>query len=385
MSISEKPNFPWFGMDIGGTLVKLVYFEPIDLTEEEKLKQGDTLRTIQRYLVRNEAYGETGVRDVDLEIKAVKLGDRLGNLHFIRFPTSSMYKFIDLCVKKNLHLLTFKIYATGGGAFKFEAIITKSLNVKWIKCDELEMLVQGIEFMASLNLDEECFFFKIWTTDSNFSNPFSMSQITNFPLLKANFDLQSKKFSDTYPFILVNIGSGVSILLVNSEKDFRRVSGTSIGGGTFLGLCCLLTGCKTYEEAIDLANKGDNTKVDKLVQDIYGGDYPKFSLTSDVVASSFGLMHIKDKREAATKEDLAKATLLAVLNNVGLLAKESAVSHNCEKVVFVGNFLKANTLSKKLLSHALNYWSNGKIKALFLRHEGYFGAIGSLINFALSR
>lgn len=59
----------------------------------------------------------------------------------------------------------------------------------------------------------------------------------------------------------------------------------SIGGGTFLGLCCLLTGCTTFEEAIELAAGGDNTKVDKLVKDIYGGDYQRFGLPGELVAS----------------------------------------------------------------------------------------------------
>jgi len=35
----------------------------------------------------------------------------------------------------------------------------------------------------------------------------------------------------------------------------------SIGGGTFLGLSCLLTGCSSYDEAIKLASEGDSTKV----------------------------------------------------------------------------------------------------------------------------
>ncbi len=51
--------------------------------------------------------------------------------------------------------------------------------------------------------------------------------------------------------------------------------GTSLGGGTFLGLCSLLTNCRTFEEALDLASRGDNRKVDKLVRDIYGGDYER--------------------------------------------------------------------------------------------------------------
>jgi type II pantothenate kinase len=55
-----------------------------------------------------------------LELKNIELGGRRGNLHFIRFPTSQMTDFIDLCVMRNLHTLTFKIFATGGGAYKFE-------------------------------------------------------------------------------------------------------------------------------------------------------------------------------------------------------------------------------------------------------------------------
>lgn len=60
---------------------------------------------------------------------------------------------------------------------------------------------------------------------------------------KALFD-----FSKPYPFILVNVGSGVSVLAVRGPTDYKRISGTSLGGGTFLGLCCLLTGCNTFEE-----------------------------------------------------------------------------------------------------------------------------------------
>jgi len=61
----------------------------------------------------------------------------------------------------------------------------------------------------------------------------------------------------------------------------------SLGGGTFLGLCCLLTGCDTFEEAIELASKGDSTSVDKLVKDIYGGDYDRFGLSGATVASRY--------------------------------------------------------------------------------------------------
>lgn len=43
-----------------------------------------------------------------------------------------------------------------------------------------------------------------------------------------------------------------------------------------------------------------------------------------------------------------------------------------EKVVFVGNFLRVNTISMKLLAYAMEYWSDGAMKALFLEHEVNF-------------
>ena len=120
------------------------------------------------------------------------------------------------------------------------------------------------------------------------------------------------------PFMLVNIGSGVSILSVKGPDDYKRVYGTSLGGGTFLGLCCLLTGCNTFEEAMALAAKGDNRKADKLVRDIYGGDYERFGLSGDIVASSFGQMNLAEKRKDAKPEDLARATLVTITNNIGV-------------------------------------------------------------------
>ncbi len=45
-----------------------------------------------------------------------------------------------------------------------------------------------------------------------------------------------------YPYMLVTIGSGVSIIKVSSETAFERIGGTATGGGTFWGLGKLLTG-----------------------------------------------------------------------------------------------------------------------------------------------
>lgn len=44
-------------------------------------------------------------------------------------------------------------------------------------------------------------------------------------------------------------------------------------------------------------------------------------------------------------------------------------SQNIDRVVFVGNFLRINMVSMKLLAYAMDFWSKGQLKALFLEHE----------------
>ncbi|XP_072376236.1 pantothenate kinase 3 isoform X1 [Diabrotica undecimpunctata] len=360
-------SMPWFGMDIGGSLCKLVYFEPKELPREEAASQVETLMNIRRYLTKNSAYGKTGHRDMHLQMENVKIRGILGTLHFIRFPTSGMKNFLSLAKYKGMAKLVTTVSATGGGAYKFEEDFRREVNLKLAKFDEFDSLLAGLHYIDRNN-PSECYYWANSTDEERCS--------------KVNYD-----FSRPYPFLIVNIGSGVSVLAVYSETNYKRISGTSIGGGTFLGLCCLLTGCNTFEEAIGLAAEGDNRNVDKLVRDIYGGDYARFGLPGDLVASSFsalcsfGQMNSRERRSNVSKQDLARATLVTITNNIGSIARMCAIQEKIERVVFIGNFLRVNPIAMKLLAYAMDYWSDGTMKALFLEHEGYFGAVGCLLQF----
>lgn len=123
--------------------------------------------------------------------------------------------------------------------------------------------------------------------------------------------------------------------------------------------------------------------VNRMVGDIYGKDsnaLDKLGLTADVVASSFGKLVAKQDPAAGLKqEDLARALLLMVTNNIGQVAYLNAQLHGTKNIYFVGNFLRHNIISQQRLSYAINYWSRGKMEALFLEHEGYFGALGAFL------
>ncbi len=85
----------------------------------------------------------------------------------------------------------------------------------------------------------------------------------------------------------MSIGSGVSIIKITNFDSFERVAGTMIGGGTLIGLSNLLTGVKDFDKIINMASKGDHTKVDMMVRDIYGDNSPFSELPGDLLASSF--------------------------------------------------------------------------------------------------
>jgi hypothetical protein len=54
-----------------------------------------------------------------------------------------------------------------------------------------------------------------------------------------------------------------------------------------------------------------------------------------------------------------------------------------QRVVFTGNFLRRNRIAQQTVSYSLGKWSElsggPHIEALFLRHEGYFGAVGAFL------
>jgi hypothetical protein len=50
------------------------------------------------------------------------------------------------------------------------------------------------------------------------------------------------------------------MLKVSGEGQFARVSGSNLGGGTFWGLCRLLTKCRGFDEMLELSMRGDNAK-----------------------------------------------------------------------------------------------------------------------------
>lgn len=292
---------------------------------------------------------------------------------------------------------TTQIVATGGGAFKFNDLIVERFPGvhSFTKFEEMQGLAKGLDFFIHQVRDEVF-------TYTDLEGEKIVETVASSPTAQPTI----------YPYMLVNIGSGVSMLKVDAPNVFTRVGGSSLGGGTLWGLLSLITGAQSYDEMLSWAQAGDNTHVDMLVGDIYGTDYNKIGLKSTHIASSFGkvfqdrnhhnmangqcMTHngtengadshltctdcIKHRNKSFKNEDICKSLLYAVSNNIGQIAYLQAKIHNVQNIYFGGSYIRGHLTTMNTLSYAINFWTESSKQAFFLKHEGFLGAMGAFLD-----
>ncbi len=425
------------GMDIGGSLAKLVYFEKFDFAKKNEGEattpdngngenghlhvptstenansssqehtscfdknhsdgtsefqsrasggsniSSNLIHTVEQHIALENFYtfmdtaqiigGRFSVHDEHLTVRCPEFG---GLLHFFRFETRHMDRAISLVRSSRIADHLRSVGCSGGGAYKYEPFMTKTLNLRVQQNDEMDCIVRGLQF-ATENIEGEVYSYycdlnKISPTCSPSTTDCEQDTFRNMRMRHmAGFidhvDISERvycgidRLKASYPALVICIGSGVSILKVDGPSKFERVSGSSIGGGTFLGLCRLLTGANDFDMALDMASEGDSDAADMVVGDIYGRGYNKFQLSSNTLASSFGKVWMNDDpRSSLTDNDIAKSLVVMITMNIGQVAYMNAKLHDTSTIFFIGNFLRHNDISARQLSFAIDYWSGG--------------------------
>ncbi|XP_047130488.1 4'-phosphopantetheine phosphatase isoform X1 [Hydra vulgaris] len=349
-----------FAIDIGGSLAKIAY-----------LAEVENKRTRHYSKSYDSSADELNDKKVPLYTVEEQV-ERRDRIHFVKFETKYIEDSLDF-IQKNLMRSgnrNISIKATGGGAHKYKELIKTKLNVEVEKLDEMQCLISGCNFLLS-NVPNECFQFH--QKDGSAEPEYLFKNLVG---------------EDVFPYLLVNIGSGVSIIKVESNETFERIGGTSTGGGTFWGLGSLLTDAKGFDELLSMAAEGKTKNINMLVKDIYGGAYSEMNLPGDLTASSFGKA-ARASRDQSTSlltsarfrpQDIAKALLQMVSNDIGQISSLYAQLHNLKRIVFGGYFIRGHPVTMHTISFAINFFSKGKLHALFMRHEGYLGAIGAFLS-----
>mmetsp|Transcript_2140 Transcript_2140/g.4925 ORF Transcript_2140/g.4925 Transcript_2140/m.4925 type:complete len:515 (-) Transcript_2140:139-1683(-) len=253
-----------------------------------------------------------------------------------------------------------RVAAAGGGASKFAPLFLDALRVEIVPVKELSAVIDGLLLLASCHPAADLLF-----TIGEDGNPIALP----WP-------------DPLFPLILVNMGSGVSILRVDSAapNDYVRVGGTACGGGTFLGLARALTSAKTFQQALSLAEAGDAGRADKLVSDIYGVEgCEALGLPGNLTAVNFGKLGDVPSNGGmpCSEADLARSLLQMVTQQSVILGGAFARQAGCVgRVFFVGGFVDENNRIARR-SIAQNFRNLGGC-AYFLTHSDFLGALGSL-------
>eukprot|EP01057_Protomagalhaensia_wolfi_P000112 Protomagalhaensia_wolfi_Nauph_80__111@NODE_1061_length_1764_cov_3_422029_g805_i0_p1_GENE_NODE_1061_length_1764_cov_3_422029_g805_i0NODE_1061_length_1764_cov_3_422029_g805_i0_p1_ORF_typecomplete_len476_score42_03Fumble/PF03630_14/1_6e65_NODE_1061_length_1764_cov_3_422029_g805_i0981525 len=188
----------------------------------------------------------------------------------------------------------FPVYITGSGASKFADRACQVLeayrqegNKARFTIDfrfqrELQSILRSLDFLL---MKLPSLFFHYDSTLQGVTDSGALPPSTIF----RPQPLKPDDLEDFYPYLLVNMKAGVSFHLVTSATESVRVGGSTIGCSTFVGLVRLLTGTSAMPFDVFLfAQEGDQSTVDMLVKDIYGGDYESVGLKASIVASTLG-------------------------------------------------------------------------------------------------
>ena len=142
-----------------------------------------------------------------------------------------------------------------------------------------------------------------------------------------------------YPYLLVNVRSGSSFTIVESKDKYRRVAGSSIGASFFVGILRYLNLFTDPTEMLASATKGDSSKIDMSVGDIYGGSYTGLAFPSNMIASSFG--KVKDIpydqiNEHIEPSDIARSLLTMIAVNNLIYSKMISEQEGIKRVIWIG-------------------------------------------------
>ncbi|CAH1779767.1 unnamed protein product [Owenia fusiformis] len=252
--------------------------------------------------------------------------------------------------------------------------------------------------------------------------------------LKTNMEIQiptdmtnpeeEKEDNETiqFPCVVMMLGSGGALFQVGEDGKYTFMNVLNQAGRMFTGLGRLLTGAKTFDDLMSLAERGNSDNVDTMTHDLGAvketstpetddsdpksakqaiekseatkKDSNENTETFDFYESmvdeqpnqlvySFGKCVSKDKDDFKT-EDIARTLLSNMCLSLVQMSVVSAQASGLHNLYICGNFI-SHPLIRQEISKAstaalkMNSAKNGPMNLSFVNHGGYLGAIGALL------
>jgi len=254
-----------------------------------------------------------------------------GVLRLQMFPTRPEFnKVVKLLEENKVHFIELRF--TGGKAFSLYKKYSNQL--KSVLINEFEANVKGLDFLSFLN-----------------------------------------KNRTLSPSLIVTFGTGTSIVLFHQKLE--HLGGSAMGGAFFMGLVKIISHEITFEDAINLASKGNRYNFDLKVSDIYSPEDDRVSnLFREYTAASLGKIDDSSSIKSLNKADFFNSIICLIGENIGTIANLYAEMFDIHQILFSGGFLINNEVLKNILKLICRF---NKRRALFLENSQFSGAIGALL------
>jgi type II pantothenate kinase len=167
--------------------------------------------------------------------------------------------------------------------------------------------------------------------------------------------------------IITNIGTGTVIIEATKEK-ITHLGGSGVGGGTILGLSKQMLHVTDFNYIVEMAKKGDISKVDLEIQDVIGSSIS--FLNPESTASNFGKV-----LDTSKEEDIAIGIINLVYQVVGVLSVFAAKMKGCKEVTITGNG-STNEPGKEVLHEVASLYG---MEFFFPNNAEYTTALGAAI------
>ncbi|KAI0215126.1 hypothetical protein LSAT2_032824 [Lamellibrachia satsuma] len=341
-----------------------------------------------------------------------------------RFEPEVLIQFIkDNCDRTEDASSPCCIPATGCGSSIYRQQLEQGLNIKVEQMLEWDCFAAGLRFLRNNDSRQSLCLETSATGETDGVEKATtavriMASLHNFSDMKAEFmgrasqkEMQARSTSDNGPLqntgsstgtgnqetpaanastcILVVIGTGASWVKIGGPGSLKTIHFSASAGGMFVSLGRLLTrSSKTFLELIDLAKRGDPSKVNLCGSDLKSDSdqsdmYSTFvSNIADIAISNFGQALIDPQGDFKDDDLIASLLDTACIDFIRITRLLALVSGQ-EKVYLAGNFVSNDyvrrIMTREVICGELQSEKQGGPEIRFLRHGGYLGAIGAMV------
>lgn len=171
-------------------------------------------------------------------------------------------------------------------------------------------------------------------------------------------------------FVYLNVGTGTSIHVAEDDAQ-KRIGGSGVGGGTFIGLSQLLVGESDFDTLVRLSAEGNRDHVDLKVKHIYGDEEPP--IPGDLTASNFA--YVLNDPSNITDADKVQAVAGLIAETVMTIGLTIGATRDMKNIVLIGSTLTNNDVMHEI-SHRYGQMLGANT---YIVEQGEFsGALGAI-------